>query len=179
MADKELTLEEIKKLPPKERIEKLKEFEKKQKSILEKEKEEAETILKKSLEDIAKKTEEEEVKDKEDKDSKDKKEESLEEIADKAPKKPADEQQQYIVEQQYSLSKQPTTELYQKANELRDSFTQRGYLTNDQQHEAENIYNAFKNKEESGYKANKRSKEFMDAAQKVLHDMMNPMDKYK
>jgi translation initiation factor 4G len=185
-----LTLEEIKKLPPKERIEKLKEFEEEQKRLKEaeekKRKQESEAILRRSIEEIAeeeKKEEEEEEKELEKEElSKKKKEESLEEIAETAPAKKQEEQKAYDREQAYvtGLSRQPTSELYADVNKLRSSFEQKGYLNPRESERAELLRGAFYEKEKSGYDANERSQLMMREAERALEELQDPTTrKYK
>ena len=178
-----ITLEDIKKLPPKERMAKLKEFEAEQKKKREEEEKklekEEEEIVQKTIDEIAeekKQEEEEELQQKEAEEEKKKKEESLEQIAAeaKAPERKEEKNQaEYHVRQQYA--QRPTTELYSQITDLREAREQRGYLTPQEMQRAENIqgalYEKHKAEEQGAYHPNDRARMLMSAADKLLEDM--------
>jgi len=182
-----LTLEEIKKLPPRERIQKLREFEAEQKKLREDEekrrKNEEEEIIKKSIEEITEeqeKQEEEEIKLEEKKEKEKKKQESLEEIAHEAHSENQNKKPDYLAaHQEYitRLSRIPNAELSVSTNELRESFEQRGYLTQKQLSYAEHIQEAIKAKKEAGYNPGGRSGFEMSEAEKTISEMLNPLKK--
>jgi hypothetical protein len=168
------SLEQIRKLPPKERLQKLKELEEEEK----KRKKEAEEIVKKTIEEIAEekvKEEEEGTKREKEETEKQKTPGSLEEITEKAPAKhPAETQERqhhYRVQQEYA--KRPTTELAYRVDKLRESFDQKGYLNPAEKEQAEMLRGAFYQKEQS-YKPNEEARQLMTQGERALEEMIHP-----
>jgi hypothetical protein len=154
-----ITLEDIKKLPPKERIEALKKFEAEQKALKEKElkklEEEAEKVLGESLKEIDEEEEEERLREKRAK----KEEESLEDIAEEAEEKApvAAARHEYRVgasshEEAYARSvTRPIGELYERINSIGEQFRDGQYVAPEQRREAAQVMRELEQKTKEGY----------------------------
>ncbi|HIH39689.1 TPA: hypothetical protein HA219_03145 [Candidatus Woesearchaeota archaeon] len=181
-----LTLEQIKKLPAKERIPKLREFEEEQKKLKaeeeKKRKQEEEEIIKKSIEELTEedeKAEEEEVLQKEEKEKK-QKQESLEEIAEAAPSSGKTERNSaYVSIQEYGarLSHIPPTELSNKIFGLRETFEERSYLTQEQQRERDALGEAVYQQNKMGYFKDEGSRRLFSKMEDAFEEMRNPLKK--
>ena len=182
-------LEEIRKLPPKLRLEKLREFEERLRKVLESEsknKEEAEQVLKKTIDELTKQEEEEEH-DRKEKEKDGEKDESLEEIAeeevDEEAKRAAEVHHEYEARAYTpNLSKRPNDELYQATIRLNDNLQQRGYLTKKEEEYAGILTDAFTQKDQSGYQPGADARVKADAAQRMLAERNDPLkikEKYR
>ncbi len=181
-----LTLEEIKKLPARERIPKLREFEEEQQKLKaeeeKKRKQEEEEIIKKSIEELTEeeeKVEEEEKLIKEEKEKK-QKQESLEEIAESAPttqKQTGNSAYVSMQEDGAILSHIPPTELSNKVFGLRESFEERNYLTPDQQKERDVLGEAIYQQNKMGYFNNEESRKLFNQMEDAFEEMKNPLKK--
>lgn len=185
-----LTLEEIKKLPARERIQRLREFEEEQKKIKaeeeKKRKTEEEEIIKKSIEELTEeeqKQEEEEVLQKEEKEKK-QKQESLEEIAETAPEtqqKPGTQgaTQNYALIQAYGEreSHHPPLEIFDKVLDLRESFEQKGYLTQAEQQKMSIDREAVYQQNKRGYFKDEESRRLFNQMEEAFEEMRNPLKK--
>ncbi len=181
-----LTLEEIKKLPARERIPRLREFEEEQKKLKaeeeKKRKQEEEEIIKKSIEEL---TEEEEQTEEEEKlikeeQEKRQKQESLEEIAEAAP--PSEKtggNSAYVSIQAYGarMSHTPPPELSTAIFELRESFEERNYLTRDQQQKRDVLEEAVYQQNKMGYFKDEGSRRLFSQMEDALGEMRNPLKK--
>ena len=182
-----LTLEEIKKLPARERIQKLREFEEEQKRLKaeeeKKRKNEEEEIIKKSIEELTEeedKAEEEEKLIKEEKEKK-QKQESLEEIAETAQQteqKPG-VNKNYALINKYGarLSHMPPTELSNELFELRESFEERNYLTPSQQQKRDALGEAIYQQNKRGYFKDDESRRVLNKMEEAFEEMRNPLKK--
>ncbi len=173
----ELTIEEIKKLPPRIRIERLREFEAEQKKKREEEekksKQEEEEIIRKSIDEIAK--EERDIEEEEEKSKEKKKpEESLEEIAEEAKPLVRDQGAQPYRTNISEYARRPATELLSDLREL-DERGERGYFTKQEQYMFQNRAEAIQNKEQSGYKANQQAMFAMSEAEKIIERNKNKL----
>lgn len=175
-----LTLEEIKKLPPQARIQKIKEFEEEQKKKREEEekkfKKEEEEIIKRTIEELTEEKHKDEEEEKKIKEEVKKKEiVPLEQIAEEAkPSKEKDRREEYQVKQsEYvsKLSRRPISELYSQLSEIKEQFEERGYLNQNQIDKAQNLTEAVYQKERSGYKPGERAKFLMSEAERVREEM--------
>ncbi len=195
-----LTLEDIKKLPPKERIPALRKFEEEQKKLKEEERErleeeennqkkEAEALIKRSIDEITldeeKQLEEEEEKLKEDEK---KKKESLEEIAKEAkpPEKKDDGRElayQTSKAQQMAygaaLAKEPISTIYGSVRELKTTIEERGYLTQQEVDRARTLGDAVYQKQKANYDPNERARQLMNKTQEILDDVLNKTRTYR
>jgi len=137
---------EIKKLSPSERIEKLKELEKKRK----KEIEETELLIKESVEEIKQEQElQEEIKS-EEKLQKEKldpdKNDDLEELVEAAKQKILDEENYVNTQYQVKLSMEPVSSLYDMVKGVYQEVRGRGEMSEEQRQQIENISYAMQTK---------------------------------
>ncbi len=168
--------EELRKLPAKLRIARIRELQEKHKKLREEEekklKQEAEELIAKSIEEVTKEEEEEEktVKERQ----KEKKEETLEKIAEEAqtPRERQEQEHQYQIIQQYS--KRPMTELYSNIVGVREAKDQRGYNTPQEVERLQRIKGGIEIKVKSGYAPNETSELLMTESQKQIQYMLKP-----
>lgn len=183
-----ITLEDIKKLHPRERIEAIKAFEEEQKKLKEEEirkKEEAEKkqildaedLLKRSIDEIASQEEEEFRKKEEEKNKK----ESLDDIADEAKirKSKEEEQRDVVARQAYitELSQKPTQTIYGAIKDMRQNLFEKGYISQQEMESLQNVNDALNQKNNQGYKPNEDVRMMMSRTQEILDELMNPMKK--
>jgi len=175
--DAKKILEEISKLPPKERIEALAQFEAKQKKDREeekkrseeaekKQKQDTEALLKKSIDEIASQEEEESKLQK-----KEEKKENLDEIVGVEKKKEAEQNQQaYQTQQQYAqkLAQAPSYALFREAAGLQQASEDRGYLRPNEVERRDQIAEAMYLKRKSEYNPDERSRAFMNKTEEAL-----------
>lgn len=191
-----ITLEEIWKLPPKERFEALKAFQAEQKKLQEdrrrhheeeaqKSKKEAEEILKKSIDEIAFAEEEGQLIEKLEKEQTEKKKENLEDIAGESKTKSKNEtakedfayQSRLVQEAQIKeMSRNAAQNLYSSAKDLREAAAEKGYLNPSEMNRVQNLTYALEEKSRT-YKGNEDSKKFMSRAEQILEEMKNPLSK--
>ncbi len=161
--------EELQKLPPKQRIERLHQLEKQQSEEEKKRKKDIEEQLKRSIDELAEQEEEEEKLKKEQAEKK----ESLEEIAGEVKESRQErrnDEQAYQLHQAYAtrLAQQPSASLYETARDLAVA-QQRGSLSPEDQYRAQNIRGAIQQKKDTGYQS-----PFISATEKLLEDIKNP-----
>jgi len=195
-------LDEINKLPAKERLKALKAFEeaakKKKEKEQKKEKDEVEDLVARTIQEL-KNEEAEEVTVKKQQEKKEpvleqpqptqpaqptQPKESLEQIAEEAPKKNVEQLPTYSVtpgyelekHQEYalSLSKRPSSELHDQVQQLQDNQEQRGYLTEAETLQKENIAGALYQKNQSNYNPNERSKGLLNETEQMIKEMRDP-----
>lgn len=178
-------LEEIKeiiKLPPRQRLQRIKELRSRLKWLTEKEQEkekiEEEEIVRKSIEEITQEEEEEEKRLKELTEVKP--EETLEEIAEEAPKAQVQEQQEYFARQAYSQQPRPIEEIHNVINRSHENYHEGRRIhereANDVRQAATELYQ----KKQAGYvPPNERAQTLMSRSEEMLDELRNPLKKTK
>ena len=190
----EKEINDLKKLSPKERIERLKKIQEKNKEEIDKAQEmlkeaEDEAEIEEELKDIpipqmkavdigalfspeerelfkAKRFESGSKKEEEEEKPVQKKSSELEDIAETAPKMSMAEEQKNV-EYIQSLSKKPVEELYSRTKEIYQEFKDTGYLSRDKQEELNNIHYANRKKLDD-IEAGK----YHEASKEVANDMV-------
>jgi len=179
-------LEELSKLPPRERLEKVREIREKQRKLRQEEEEEEEKILRRSIEEITKEERDEEEEEKLLKKEREvderKRQESLENIAEEAETdgKREEMQHEYLVRQEYvtKLARRPQNELLGNANRIFENYDQSGYIPNPQREQLANIGGALYEKRKTGYNLNAEASD-MEMTIKRFRDPSNVEDNYK
>lgn len=172
----EENLDDIKKLSPGKRIEKLREIEEKRK----KEIEETERMIKESVAEIKKEQEmEEQIAEEErlQKEELDKpKNDDLEKIVEEEKQKISDDANYANTQYQVKLSMEPVSSLYAKVKEVYNEVRERGEMTDDQAQQIANLSYAMHSKEEaidSGryQTTGERIENILSASKSILHYM--------
>ncbi|MBN2420862.1 hypothetical protein JXB27_01130 [Candidatus Woesearchaeota archaeon] len=188
-----ITIEEIWKLPPKERLAALRAFQEEQKKIHEerkrhheeeekKTKEETEEILKKSIDELAFAEEEEQLKERIELERTEKKKENLEEIAGEAKTKRESAREEVAYQSRLSqearirdLAKVAASNIYGSLKEIQEAQLTKGYLNPEELTKVHNFGEALYQKQKSEYAANEESKRFMSKAEELVEEMSNPL----
>ncbi len=173
-------IEELRKLPAKVRISKLKELRKRllwvTKDEEDKRKKEEEEELTRAIEEIELEQEEEELKEREE-ERRRAETTTLEEIAEETPLQKVEEQREYFTRQPYQTQQQrPVEEIHNVINRSHEVYHNLGRLPEREAYETRKAEEELMHKKQAGYvPPNERAQNMMQRAEEMLDELKDPL----